>query len=208
MNQDNNITVIIADDHQMLREGFCTLFKNTEVKVLATAADGKELLQLVKEHQPQVVVTDIKMPVMDGREVTRIIKKEFPQIKVIGLTAYDEVPLIKDMTEAGAEGVVIKNISREELLAGLHAVKEGRKFYCSHITEKLLQTKPLPDTISLTSREVEVLKLIIKGLTNKEIANELGINARTVEFHRANIYAKTGTKNAMQLAIFAERFGV
>jgi two-component system, NarL family, nitrate/nitrite response regulator NarL len=210
MNNENEITVIIADDHELLCEGFRSVFEKAGIKVLAMANNGEELLQLVRQHRPQIVVTDIKMPVMDGIEVTAIIKKEFPQIKVLVLTNYDEVWLIKDMKEAGAEGFALKNARKEELLSGIHALKEGRDFYCSHTAKKLLtlQVKPLPPTVTFTPREMDVMKLMMKGYSNKEVASELRINGRTVEFHRANLYAKTGARSPVQLALFAQRHGV
>jgi two-component system response regulator NreC len=140
------ITVIIADDHELLCEGFQSAFQKEGINVVATAHNGEELVQKVREHQPQVVVTDIRMPQLDGAQATAIIKKEFPGIKVLALSAYNELGLIVEMKAAGADGFALKNTHNAELLLGLQALKEGREFYCTHTAKLMLDLhrEPLP----------------------------------------------------------------
>jgi two-component system nitrate/nitrite response regulator NarL len=208
MEPQNDITIILADDHELLRDGFRASFRKLGLKVLATAKNGEELLQLVREHRPQVVITDIKMPAMNGIEVTAIIKKEFPDVKVLALSSYDEVNLIQEMKEAGADGFALKNTDNEELLNGIIALSRGREFYCTHTTKLLLslQIEPPPADIHLTPREAQVMKLVSKGLSNKQIASELRIKTRTAEAHRAALYKKTDTNSAVTLALFCRRW--
>jgi DNA-binding NarL/FixJ family response regulator len=208
MNNENEITIILADDHELLRDGFTTCFEQPGIRVLAVAKNGDELVQLVRELRPQVVVTDIRMPIMDGIAATAIIKKEFPATKVLPLSGFDEIGLIEEMRAAGADGFASKSAGNEELLSAVVALSRGREFYCSETAKRLLslQIEPPPPGIHLTPKEVEVMKLVSRGMSNKEIAAALRIKTRTVETHRARLYQKTATRSPVQLALFCRRW--
>ncbi|HEV7620218.1 MAG TPA: response regulator transcription factor, partial [Flavisolibacter sp.] len=132
------IRVIIADDHELYRDGFRSMLKRIpELDLVGEAADGKELLQLTCELQPDVIVTDIKMPRMDGIEATQLIKKDFPGINIIALSMFDDESLIVDMLEAGAKGYLLKNAHKEEIVEAVKAVYKNEVYYCNQTTLKL-----------------------------------------------------------------------
>ncbi|MEJ0106066.1 MAG: response regulator transcription factor [Bacteroidota bacterium] len=132
------IRVLIADDHILLREGFRTLLRyNPEIEIVGAAENGKELIELTRSLEPDIICTDIKMPVMDGVQATRIINHEFPDIGIIALTIYDDEHLIVDMMEAGAKGYLIKNAAKNEVLEAIHNVYDGLTYYCRHTSAKL-----------------------------------------------------------------------
>ena len=215
MNTENQTTVIVADDHELLREGFCTLFRNTELKVLATAKDGGELLQLVKEYQPQVVVTDIKMPVIDGLEACKQILRDDSSMPVIAVSMLDDGNLIYDMLEAGARGYLQKNAGRDEVIEAIQSVYDGDRYYCRSTTKTLLkligvgeynQFKKRND-ISFCEKEILIIKLICKELTTKEIAGRLKLSSKTIEDYSHRIKEKVGAKNLVGIALYAVKNG-
>jgi two-component system nitrate/nitrite response regulator NarL len=206
MMEQETITVIIADDHEMIREGFMTMFSKVEqVKILATACNGDELVKVVVEKAPQIVVADIKMPVCNGIEATKAIKVQLPETKVIGLSSFDEQCLISDMMKAGASGYLLKNASREELLLAFNTVLSGENYYCAGISKKIfdhVNKGPL-----FTEREEEILVLIGREKTSKQISDTLFISTRTVEKHRQNIAKKIGTNSVVGIAVYATKNG-
>jgi DNA-binding NarL/FixJ family response regulator len=209
--QTEPINLVLADDHEMLRDGFKLMCKKIPgIRLLACVENGQELLKAVQEHHPQIVITDMKMPVMDGLEATKKIKEQFPGIKVIALSSFDEQPLIMAALSAGADGYVLKNISKEEFQKAIDTVLSGKPYYCAEAAEKLLNhinenlSKTI-NTIYFTEREKEVLQLIAALKTSKEISDLLFISIRTVERHRHSIYRKTGTNSVAGLAMWVER---
>ena len=207
------IPIVIADDHALLREGFKgSLKKQKKVKLVATAANGIELLEMIRAHHPKVVFADIEMPEMDGIDATKAIKAEFPEVKVIGCSGYDIPSLIVDMVAAGADGYVLKDIEDAELVEAVETVLSGKSYYCAKASEKLLShlnhsLKKEPERIHFTKRELEVLKLVCLGRSSRQIALTLFISIRTVEKHRGALMKKTGTTNALELCKFAEKNG-
>jgi DNA-binding NarL/FixJ family response regulator len=210
------ICIVLADDHELLRDGFKAMLKKFKhVQVLGEASDGKQLLELVRKLEPQVVITDIKMPLLDGIESVKLIKEEFPTIKILALTNYDEESLIIDMIQAGADGYLLKSASKKEILDAIFTILSGKIYYCTTTSQKLLNhfnDNPICNArkekdIKFTKRELEVMKLICRGMTNKEVGNELGISARTVESHKESIQEKIGGKSAVTIALFASRNG-
>lgn len=206
------IRIVIADDHEIFRDGFKVLLKKQdELELVGEAENGKELLEVAAKFQPDVVITDIKMPIMDGIEACRIIKSKFPCMKVIALSMFNDDSLIVDMLEAGARGYLLKNTNKVELLLAVKNVHEGSTYYCSATSGKL--TRMIAESnfnpyrsspvMKFTNREKEVIKLICEQNTNKEIANRLGLSIRTIESHREKIQEKTGSKNSIGVAIYA-----
>ncbi len=211
------IKIVIADDHEIFREGFKLLLKNQqEIELVGEAENGKELLEVAAKQQPDVLIIDIKMPVMDGIEACKSIKKKFPDMKVIALSMFNDDNLIVDMLEAGARGYLLKNTNKNELMQAAKAVYEGNTYYCSATSMKLAkliaESKFNPNrnhpVKKFSIREMEVIKLICEQLTNKEIAKTLGLSIRTVESHREKIQEKTGAKNSIGVAIYAIKHNI
>jgi DNA-binding NarL/FixJ family response regulator len=177
------------------------------------AENGKELLEVAAKYQPDVVITDIKMPVMDGIEVCKNIKRKFPDMMVIALSMFNDDNLIVDMLEAGARGYLLKNTNKSELLQAVKAVYGGSTYYCMATSGKLAkmiaESKFNPyrnhPVQKFTSREMEIIKLICEQQTNKEIATALNLSIRTVESHREKIQEKADAKNSIGIAIYAIR---
>jgi two-component system nitrate/nitrite response regulator NarL len=202
--QAETITVVIADDHEMSIEGFSTMLsKIKEVKLLGIAMNGKELVDLVLEKQPQIVITDVRMPVLDGVAATIVIKEKLPETKVLGLSAYDEIPLVNDMMDAGANGFLLKNLSIEELRRAFEAVLLDEDFFSAEIAHIMYNSK-IP---FFTKKEVEVMILIAKDKSSKEIADELCMSMRTLEKHRQSLERKIGTRSVVGVALFAMKNG-
>ncbi len=206
------IRIVIADDHEIFRNGFKLLLKDQPlIELVGDAANGKELLLLAKEAQPDVVFMDINMPVMDGIEATKQLSKAAPDTGIIALSTFNEDSLIVDMLEAGARGYLLKNTNKAELFTAAKAVHEGGTYYCAATSSRLQKLivqsgfnpykhKPKP---SFSQRELEVIDLICKEYTTKEIAGQLGLSNRTVESYRENILEKTGAKNFVGVVVYA-----
>jgi DNA-binding NarL/FixJ family response regulator len=201
--------LVIADDHHLFLEGLKSVLESSrEVNVIAKASDGKQLITQVQTYQPQVVITDISMPVMTGVEAIKIIRKISPSTPIIGLSYFEDPVMIKNVIEAGASSFLSKNSSPADILQTIKAVQTG-DYYCtptmSDYTLRLLQeagkkNKKLP---KLSSREIEITKLICRQLSSNEIAVQLGISERTVEDHRKHIQVKTGARNMIGIALYA-----
>ncbi|HEX6332848.1 MAG TPA: response regulator transcription factor [Flavisolibacter sp.] len=212
----SKIRVIIADDHEMLRKGFHVLLrKQTDIEIIGEAADGRELLQKVRELEPDVVITDIQMPVMDGIEATRQLVKEYPYIGVLALTMFNEDHLIVSMLEAGARGYLLKNTNQFELAEAIKAIHNGGTYFCMTTSEKLKQmisnsqynparhhSRP-----QFTEKEIQVMELICEEYQNKEIADKMHLSVRTVENYRERIFEKTGAKTIAGITIYAIKNG-
>jgi len=212
----DTIRIIIADDHELMRKSLPILLrKQDEIEIIADAENGKELVEKVREHKPDVVVTDIQMPIMDGVKATRKIKEEFPDIKVLALTMFNEDHLIVDMLEAGAKGYLLKNTTQDELMEAIKAVYNGGTHFCNSTSEKLknmiVQSKFNPykqkAKIELTPREIEVMQLMCQQMKNTDIADKMCISVRTVEGYREKIFEKTGSKTLAGITIFAIKNG-
>ncbi|MCW3084139.1 MAG: response regulator containing a CheY-like receiver domain and an DNA-binding domain [Bacteroidetes bacterium] len=205
-----NIRLIIADDHPIFIDGMKGLLSSVAgIEVIAEALNGNELVEKVRALKPDVVLTDIQMPVKDGIEATKEIHKQFPDIKVVALTMLNESLYIKKMLEAGASGYVLKTIDKEELIAVIKKVAAGEKHFSAEVTSQLLnnysgKTSP-PQTLAdtLTKREKEILVYIAHGLTDKEIAEKVYLSPLTIITHRKNILSKLGLKNKAELTRFA-----
>jgi two-component system, NarL family, nitrate/nitrite response regulator NarL len=203
-----SIRILIADDHRVFIDGMRALLREIPaLEVVGDAENGEQLIGQVAIHKPDVVLSDIQMPVMDGIEATREIHKKFPEVKVIALTMLNESMFIRRMLEAGASGYVIKTIDKDELIKAIHAVAAGEKYFSAAVTAQLMNNfsaKPQSNPIDiLTKREKEILTLISLGLTDKEIAEKVFLSPLTITTHRKNILSKLGLKNKVELTRFA-----
>jgi DNA-binding NarL/FixJ family response regulator len=215
---DGPVRIVIADDHPIFRDGFKILLKKLKpnsVELVGEAGDGNELVELALKVRPHVIITDIQMPGIDGIEATKRIKKSNPNIQIIALSMFNEDHLVVDMLEAGASGYLLKNTSKTEFEQALRIVHEGGVYFTPeasvHLTKSIKQSAK-PDRLAklpkLTDREIEIIHLICKGKTNKEIASELYLSPRTIESHRENIYEKTETHSSAEVAIYAIRYNI
>jgi DNA-binding NarL/FixJ family response regulator len=206
------IRVILAEDHDILREGLKSLFRDDEdIKIVAEAANGKILLDLLETTPADVVLMDINMPVMNGLEATRQIIRNFRKVKVLVLSMMDHPGYLKQMMEAGAEGYLLKNASKEELVKAIHSVFRGQTYISPEISVKAAEMAEKDQgkaPVRLTKRELQVLELLAEGLTNKEIAEKIFLSKRTVETHRKNLIDKTNSKNSSALIRYAIENGL
>lgn len=204
------IKIIIADDHSIIRDGLKAMLEmNDFCRIVGEAANGEELLDLLKTTPCDVVCTDISMPVMDGMEATRQIMKHFPKIRVMCLSMHEEAAFIKKMMEAGAVGYVFKDSSKDELKEAIQAVHSGKKYFNQKLFDILLNMESGGKEISvLSSREKEILKLIAEEYTNPEIAEKLFLSVRTVDTHRQNLIQKLDVKNTAGLVKYAIKSGL
>ena len=201
----------IVDDHEFFRSGLKVALKRIkDIEVIYEVDNGEEFLNAQSESPADLVLMDIKMPVMDGYEATLEAKKRFPELKIMILSMFDTDEYIRNLVEAGVNGFVLKNINKIELENAILQIFKGQQYYSQELmaffTRQFLvkeEDKNGPD--ELTKRELEVLQLIFQGYSNKEIADKLFISVRTVTNHRANLNAKTNSKNTASLISFALR---
>jgi len=221
-NEESNIaeprktSIILADDHPVVRKALRNdLEKEADFIVLAEASDGEEAVRLVDEFIPDVIIMDIGMPNMNGIEATRQIKASNPDIIVLVLTVYDDVEHILGILESGADGYLTKNILVEDIIKSIRSVVAGETVLSPQVFQQVLKyalrhsTKPvrLYNGVKLTTRELEILQLIARGISNKEIANELNISARTVKSHMVDIFRKLDVSSRTEAVITSLRTG-
>jgi len=212
----NNITVLLAEDHTVVREGFRMLLDaEADLEVVGEAQTGREAVELTKRLRPSVIVMDIAMPLLNGLEATRQIRKAFPNTKVVLLSAHNDDAYIDQAITVGAVGFLLKQASSHDLSRAIREVQKGNTFFGPIIAKRLHDQKspngrrPLKKKIALlSSREVEVLQLIAEGKANKETAAELGISLKTVEKHRQNLMAKLNIHEISGLTRFAIAAGI
>lgn len=207
------IRIVLADDHEIFRDGFRVMLKKqTAVELIGEAGDGEQLIQLVREIQPDVVITDIKMPKLDGIQATKILSKEFPEIGIISLSMFDEENLIIDMLEAGAKGYLLKNAHKDEIIAAVEAVFKKQTYYCNHTSRKLTKMiaessfnphKRASQKPEFSDKEISVMRFICQELSNKEIASQLNLSVRTIEGYREKIQEKINARNTAGIVVYA-----
>lgn len=197
------IRIVLADDHPMIRAGFKSMLdKNERFEIVGEAGNGKELIERAIEVNPDIILVDISMPVMSGLDVLEELSKQIPGVKVIVLTMHEEREYILQALKSGAAGYLLKNIERFELERAIINVYEGGKYFSPMVTNILAEavSKPEPnDVAEVTPREKEVLELVAKGNSTKQIADLLGISIRTVESHRINMLKKLKVNNTAGL---------
>jgi len=203
------IKVIVVDDHELFRQGVVMVInKMDNSKVVGEASDGKAFLRLLNSIKPDIVFMDIRMPEMNGVDATTEAIARYPELKIIALSMFGEEEYLQKMINAGAVGFLLKNSSIDEIERAISTVMEGKNCYSNELlgyfTNKYISKKP-DDTsnIKLTRRELEVLALVAQGMSNQDIADKLFISKRTVDGHKANLIQKTGSKNIVDLLIYA-----
>lgn len=201
----NKTRVIIADDHEIFRKGFAMIIGTfDDIELVGEASNGQEFLDMIEKTESDLVFMDIKMPVMNGIDATRLAMERFPDLKIIALSMFGEEKYLQSMMEAGAIGFLLKNVKREELDIAIKLYLDGKNYYSEELltffTKKYISNKPDAD---ISKRELEILQLVAQGFTNQEISDKLFISLRTVEGHKTNLIQKTGSKNIVDLLIYA-----
>jgi DNA-binding NarL/FixJ family response regulator len=220
MQENDLIKVILVDDHTIIRDGIKALLRESDgISVVGEAGNGKDLINMLPTVAADVILMDLNMPEMDGFEATSYLREKFPEVRVLVLSMLDHESYIAKVFEAGANGYLLKNTGREEMVCAIKIVAKGGRYLCSDIGFNLLNKLKSPSykaaentedkqTRDLSQREVEILKLIADGLTNAEIADKIFTSKRTVETHRQNIIEKTKAKNTAALIKYAIGKGI
>lgn len=207
------LRLVIADDHDLLRDGIRSRLSDEEfVDIVGEARNGREAVELCLQLQPDMVLLDISMPELNGLEAAARIKQTLPAIKVLFLSIYDNEEYVREALRIGANGFVLKDVSKAEMINAIKSVALGATYLGPQAAASLAKRPVTQDTNSddfgLTSREKEVLAAVSKGFTNREIALQLSISVRTVESHRLSIREKTGGGNAIALSKIAGKLGL
>ena len=198
------IRVLLADDHGLVRDGLGRLLASVpDIDVVAAAANGAEAVQLAKEHRPDVILMDLRMPGMDGSEATRRLLEDDPAAQVVILTSFSERDEILTALDAGAIGYLLKDAEPDELIRGVRAAAHGESPLAPKAARELLGSRSSPPPSQLTDRELEVLRLVTRGLPNKLIARELGISEKTVKAHLTTVFQRIGVSDRVQAAMWA-----
>ena len=208
MSDSHTVRVLLVDDHTMVRRGLATFLQIFDDLVLVgEAANGDEALELCAELLPDVVLMDMLMPSMDGAEATRLIREQFPAIQVLILTSFKKDRMIQNALQAGAIGYLLKDVSADELAGAIRAAHAGKSTLASEVVQAIVHASNNPTTTDydLTPREQDVLKLLVQGLTNTQIAAELFISPATIKSHVSHILSKFNVNSRTEAATLAVR---
>ena len=207
------IRILIADDHGVIRAGLRALLEDIpDITVVGEASDGGEALAKAVELKPDILLMDLSMPNMGGIEATRQLSQSEPKVRVLILTVHEEESLLKEVIRTGAAGYIVKRAAQEDLLHAIRVVARGDLYIHPTMTRALFNDASVPPKSSeietLTLREIEVLQLLAKGYTNRQIAEHLSLSPRTVEGHRSNVSGKLGLRSRVELVEYAEKHGL
>ena len=216
----NTIRVVLADDHVFVRDGIKSLLENeANIEVVGEATDGLEALKIVETVKPDLLILDIRMPNLTGIEVVEKLRAQNNMVKIVMLSMHESEEYVLKSIKAGADGYLLKGSSKEEFLKAVHTIANGGKYFSGDISSILIgqlsnpaaamETKQsLDEELMITKREKEILKLLLSGKGNKEIAEALEISKRTAEVHRFNLMKKLKVKNLMELSNKANEFSL
>ncbi|MBG9451214.1 LuxR family transcriptional regulator [Cytobacillus firmus] len=204
------IQVLLVDDHTVLRDGIRSILDlESDIQVAGEAVSGNEVLIKVEEYRPDCILMDINLPGKNGIEVTSLVKSQYPNCRVLVLTMFEDDEYLMEALRAGADGYLLKDSSSEQVVAAIRMVSQGDSVIHPRMTKKLItyhqQTKSESNENTLTEREKEILFELVKGLSNKEIAEALFISDKTVKIHINKIFKKLNVKSRSQAVIYAVR---
>jgi DNA-binding NarL/FixJ family response regulator len=211
------IRVLLADDQELVRSGFRLILELADgIEVVGEAADGREAVALAKELQPDVVLMDVRMPELDGIEATRRLRQAGVDARVLVLTTFDLDEYVYGAVRAGASGFLLKDAPREQLVTAVRTVARGEALLAPAVTRRLIErfvdrpapVEAAPALAELSARELEVLRLVARGLSNAEIADELVIGEATVKTHVARVLRKLDLRDRVQVVVLAYESGV
>jgi DNA-binding NarL/FixJ family response regulator len=208
------VRVVVADDQKIVRDGLVTLLKLLPgIEVVAAASDGEEAVQLVAEHNPDVLLVDLRMPNVDGVEATRRVRTDHPRTEVVVLTTYSDDDSVLSALRAGARGFLTKDADAESIGRALQAAANGQSILDADVQRRLIEGAAAPKPADaagsgLTPREIEVLRLIADGLSNTEIARHLVVSEATVKTHINHLFAKANLRDRAQAVAYAYRLGL
>jgi len=201
------IRLIIADDHEIVLDGLELVIKNDpNIEIVGRASSGQDVISIVNLQKVDIVVLDINMPGLDGIETTKLLKKSYPHIKILILSMHEEISFIRSIFNAEANGYILKNKGKEELLTAINSIYNGKNYFSEEVIESVyatLKSKDVAGEIKLTAKEKQVLTYIGNGYTGPEIADMLNIAKTTFETHKRNLIEKTGVRNSNTLIKFA-----
>jgi DNA-binding NarL/FixJ family response regulator len=205
--------ILLVDDHHLFSDGiFSLLQKENDFEVVGQVFEGNQVLLSVFKDSPDLILLDVNLPNRNGKDLAILIKKDFPNVKVIVLTMYDESALVKDFQKIGVDGYILKNSTKNELLQGIRVVLNGQVFFDPKLSSSIKQPTFINDEFikkfSLTPREIEIIKLVKKGLFSQDIADKVNLSLFTVKTHRRNIHFKIGTETTADLIRFANENGI
>ena len=213
----HNLRLVVADDHPLMRRGICDLLEaEPGWEVVAKASNGREAIDAVSMSKPDVLVIDLAMPELNGLTATREILRLFPKLGVVLLTMHNTDQSVREVLESGARGYVLKSDAEQDLVAAVKAVAAGKPFFTANITEIVLKgylnrtatSEPAKALSGLTTREREVVQLLVEGKGNKDVALAMRLSVKTVEAHRSNINRKLAIRSTSDLVRYAVRNGI
>ena len=216
--------ILIADDHDVVRSGLKMLLRSkSDFSIVAEAADGEEAVRLTDKHKPDVAILDISMPKLDGIEATKVIKQNHPEVKVLILTVHEDEEYAYQVLRAGASGYILKNAGKKEIFDAVRSALSGERFFSPGISKLIVDgfvkraketgtgqhvTRQSSSKQELTEREIQILKFIAQGFTNRQIADQLCLSFRTVNTHRANLMQKLDIHDTAGLVRYAINTGL
>ena len=206
MTETERIRIMLVDEHAVVRSGLGAVLMSYDDMVLAgEAANGEEAVKMCPQIKPDIILMDLMMPVMDGVTATRIIHERYPEIRIIALTSFNEQELIEGALKAGAMSYLLKTVSAAELVAAIRGAMSGKASLSPEAAQALMQSlrKPKSEAEELTSREREILALMVEGLPNQEIAERPVVSSSTIKFHVSNILSKLGVASRTEAVALA-----
>lgn len=213
----HSLRLVVADDHPLMRRGICGLLEaEPGWEVVAKASNGREAIDAVSKSKPDVLVIDLAMPELNGLTATREILRLFPKLGVVLLTMHNTDQSVREVLESGARGYVLKSDAEQDLVAAVKAVAAGKPFFTANITEIVLKgylnrtatSEPAKALSGLTTRERQVVQLLVEGKGNKDVALAMRLSVKTVEAHRSNINRKLAIRSTSDLVRYAVRNGI
>lgn len=205
--------LVIADDHKLILDGICGIFESVpDLEIVGTALNGRQLISVVAESDPDMVLTDLNMPGLDGLEVVEILKERFPHIRILVLSTYSNPELIKRIVDLGGDGYLLKEHGGTEVIDAVRTILSGESYFDENLKNGVAQNGLFKEDFlvkqSLTEREKEILKLIAASNSNREIGEKLFISEHTVKTHRRNLKRKLNANNTADLVKFALENGI